>query len=116
MKNLSRRIAVAVLMAWMGAGAARAEPRIFLGNDYGAKGDGKSLNTVSIQRAIDAAAAAGGTVALKPGIYLTGSLFLKSGVTLDVGEGVTLIGSESLKDYPMLPTRIAGADQCARSA
>jgi polygalacturonase len=110
MKNLSRRIAVAVLMAWMGAGAARAEPRIFLGNDYGAKGDGKSLNTVSIQRAIDAAAAAGGTVALKPGIYLTGSLFLKSGVTLDVGEGVTLIGSESLKDYPMLPTRIAGIE------
>jgi polygalacturonase len=110
MKNLSRRIAVAVLMAWMGAGAARAEPRIFLGNDYGAKGDGKSLNTVSIQRAIDAAAAAGGTVALKPGTYLTGSLFLKSGVTLDVAEGVTLIGSESLTDYPMLPTRIAGIE------
>jgi len=49
-------------------------------------------------------------VTLKPGTYLTGSLFLKSGVTLDVAEGVTLIGSEQLKDYPMLPTRIAGIE------
>ncbi len=47
---------------------------------------------------------------LKPGTYLTGSLFLKAGVTLDVAEGVTLVGSEQLKDYPMLPTRIAGIE------
>ena len=47
---------------------------------------------------------------LKPGTYLTGSLFLKSGVTLDVAEGVTLVGSEQLKDYPMLATRIAGIE------
>ncbi len=59
------------------------------------------------QNAIDAAAAAGGTATLKPGTYLTGSLFLKGGMTLDVAEGVTLMGSEQLKDYPMLPTRIA---------
>jgi hypothetical protein len=81
-----------------------------LANDFGAIGDGKQLETVAMQKAIDLAAKVGGTVTLKPGTYLTGSLFLKSGVTLDLPEGVTLIGSEKLEDYPMLPTRIAGIE------
>lgn len=87
-----------------------AAPAVFVANDYGAKGDGTTLNTAPIQKAIDAAAKVKGTVTLRPGIYLTGSLFLKSGETLDVAEGVTLVGSESLKDYPALPTRIAGIE------
>jgi polygalacturonase len=89
---------------------AFAGPRIFVANDYGAKGDRATLNTTPIQKAIDTAADAGGVVTLNPGIYLTGSLFLKSGVTLDLAEGVTLIGSEKLVDYPMLATRIAGIE------
>lgn len=89
---------------------AEAAPKVFVANDFGARGDGTTLNTVAIQKAIDAAAAAGGTVTLKPGIYLTGSLFLESGVTLNIQEDVTLVGSEQLKDYPMLPTRIAGIE------
>jgi polygalacturonase len=90
--------------------AAQAASKTFLANDYGAKGDGSTLDTVSIQKTIDAAAKSGGTVTFKPGNYLTGSLFLKSGTTMDVGEGVTLIGSQKLGDYPMLPTRIAGIE------
>jgi polygalacturonase len=90
--------------------AAHAASKTFLANDYGAKGDGSTLDTVSIQKTIDAAAKSGGTVTFKPGNYLTGSLFLKSGTTMDVGEGVTLIGSQKLGDYPMLPTRIAGIE------
>jgi polygalacturonase len=83
---------------------------IFLADDYGAKGDGTTLNTAAIQKAIDVASKTKGTVAFKHGTYLTGSLFLKSGITLYVREGVTLIGSERLEDYPMLPTRIAGIE------
>jgi polygalacturonase len=98
------------LLALFCAGAAQAAPKIFLANDYGAKADGLTLNTTSLQKAIDAAAVVGGTVSVKPGIYLTGSLFLKSGVTLDLPEGATLIGSQKLEDYPMLPTRIAGIE------
>ena len=98
------------------APASFAAPTTFVANDYGAKGDGKTLNTAAIQKAIDAAAAVKGTVTLQPGTYLTGSLFLKSGVTLEVAEGATLVGSEQLKDYPMLPTRIAGIEMTWPSA
>jgi polygalacturonase len=90
--------------------ATNAQTKIFSANDYGAKGDRTTLNTAAIQKAIDAAATSNGTVSLRPGTYLTGSLFLKSGVTLDIPEGVTLIGSEKLEDYPELPTRIAGIE------
>jgi len=109
MSTLTRWVAGTVL-GLLTAGSACAAPKTFQINDYGAKGDGAALDTASIQKAIDAAAAVGGTVTMKPGTYLTGSIFLKSGVTLDVPEGATLIGSEKLEDYPMLPTRIAGIE------
>jgi len=77
---------------------------------YGAKGDGVSLDTAAIQRSIDAAATHGGTVSFRAGTYLTGSIFLKSGVTLQVDKGVTLLGSQRLVDYPIMPTRVAGIE------
>lgn len=104
-----RRFAVFSLLTLF-APLAFAAPKSFFVNDYGATGDGKTLETVSIQKAIDAAALKGGTVSFKPGTYLTGSLFVKSGVTLEVPEGATLIGSQKLADYPMLPTRVAGIE------
>ncbi|MCU1253096.1 MAG: endopolygalacturonase [Edaphobacter sp.] len=103
------KLALALLLALIPA-SLHAQTKIFFANDYGAKPDSTTVNTAAIQRAIDAAAATNGTITLKPGTYLTGSLFLKSNVTLDLPEGVTLIGSQKLKDYPMLPTRIAGIE------
>ena len=70
------------------SGASGLGQKVFLANDYGAKGDGITLETRSLQKAIDATAAVGGTLTLKPGNYLTGSLFLKSGMTLDLPDGV----------------------------
>jgi polygalacturonase len=107
--NIDKRSTTGLLFLVLAA-AVHAAPKTFLANDYGAVGDGKAMNTAAIQKTIDAAAGDGGTVTFKPGTYLIGSLFLKSGITLEVPEGVTLIGSESLNDYPMLPTRISGIE------
>lgn len=83
----------------------------FLVNTYGALGDSITLNTNSIQQAIDACAEeGGGTVIFKPGKYLTGAIFLKSGVCLKLDEGVELLGSQNLKDYPIIDTRVAGIE------
>ena len=64
---------------------AHAAPKTFFANDYGAKGDGTTLDTDAIQNAIEAAAAQKATVSFKPGTYLTGSLFLKSNTTFYIG-------------------------------
>jgi polygalacturonase len=77
---------------------------------YGAKADGVTLATAAIQSAIDAAAAHGGTVTFPAGTYRTGAVFVKTGVTLRVDKGVTLLGSQHIEDYPLRPTRVAGIE------
>lgn len=78
----------------------------------GAVGDGKSLVTTAIQAAIDeASAAGGGTVRFsKPGVYLSGAVFVKSNVELRIDEGVTLLGVQDLDAYPESLTRVAGIE------
>jgi polygalacturonase len=68
---------------------------------YGAVGDGKTLCTTAIQKAVDTCAAAGGgTVRFPAGRYLSGAIFLKSNVTLHIGEGATLLASTNFDDFP----------------
>lgn len=90
--------------------AAQAHAALYPVANYGARGDGTTVDTASIQNAIDAAAHTGGTVIFKPGTYLTGALFLKSSIHFQVDEGVTLIGIQKLEAYPILPTRVAGIE------
>jgi polygalacturonase len=63
---------------------------------FGAVGDGKTLDTAAINRAIETAAAAGGgTVTFSAGDYLCYSIHLKSNVALYIGPGATIVAAES---------------------
>jgi len=78
--------------------AAALNSAIFTVREYGAIGDGKTLDTPAINRAIDAAAAAGGGVILFPaGVYLCFSIHLKSNVHLYLEQGTTILAAESPK-------------------
>jgi hypothetical protein len=78
--------------------------RLFNVRDHGATADGKTLDTAAINRAIDAATAQGGGVAyVPPGVYLVGTVILKSNVTLYLEAGATLLGSKNLADYFLAP-------------
>ena len=71
----------------------------------GAVGDGRTLNTKSLQSAIDAPHEKGGGQLYFPaGRYLTGSLQLKSNVTLYLEKEAVLLGSTSPYDYPGFST------------
>lgn len=77
---------------------------------FGAAADGKTLDTKAIQKAIDQAAAVGGLVRIPAGIYLTGSLFLKSNVTFHMEEGAVILGASEECQYPVIPSRVAGIE------
>ena len=67
---------------------------------FGIKSNGTTLNTTSIQRAIDFISAnGGGKLNFYVGRYLTGTIFLKSNVTINLEEGAVLLGSTNINDY-----------------
>ncbi|MFV8325336.1 glycoside hydrolase family 28 protein [Flavobacterium sp. ZS1P14] len=80
-------------------------------NEFGAIPDGKTLNTGAIQSAIDACSKdGGGIVTFQKGIYLTGSLFVKEGIHFKIDKNVEIRGSQDIKDYKQIDTRIAGIE------
>lgn len=76
--------------------SSSASAGIFDVRKYGAVGDGKTLDTTAINRAIDAAASAGGGLVLFPaGSYLCFSIHLKSSVGLHLLPGSAIIAADS---------------------
>ncbi len=83
------------VLAWFGIHSAAAANTPFNIREYGAVGDGKVLDSPTINKAIEAAAAAGGgTVVIPEGRYLSGSIRMKSNINLCIGRGAVLVADK----------------------
>ncbi|MFC0513758.1 glycoside hydrolase family 28 protein [Mucilaginibacter angelicae] len=76
---------------------------------YGAKGNGTTLNTTAIQKAIDACyKSGGGKVVVPSGVFLTGTIALNDNITLQLKKGAVLLGSTDVNDYKNLDPFVDG--------
>jgi polygalacturonase len=77
--------------------------RTFNVKDYGAIGDGHSMNTAAFQRTIDECSSAGGGKVIVPaGLWLTGPIQMKSNVNLHLDRGALVEFSSNHQDYPIV--------------
>jgi polygalacturonase len=83
---------VSFVSAWLGGLLMRA---LFDVRAFGAKGDGKTIDTGAIQQALDASGkAGGGIVRLKPGTYLSQPIYLRDKTTLQLDAGAKLLATD----------------------
>src|SRR4030095_16473570 len=79
---------------------------------YGAVADGNTLNTKSVNGAIDALNKKGGGVVLVPaGLWLTGPVVLKNNINLHLASGSTLLFTADKNEYPLVETNWEGLPQ-----
>ena len=84
--------------------------------DFGAVGNGETEDTAAIQRAI-LLLPRGGRLYFPAGKYLTGPIFLKSHMTLELAEDAVLLGSTDKSRYPVVPAMVddLNGGECVRT-
>lgn len=99
------------------SGEARRASRQMSITDFGAVGDGATVNTKAIQDAIDRCSAQGGGVLVIPkGTFLSGALFFKPRVNLRVERDAVLKSTTAMADFPPIYTRWEGMERYWTSA
>lgn len=74
--------------------------------EFGVIGDGLTNNTQSIAKIIELASNnGGGTIYFPAGEYVTGTIELKSNMTLYLDSGCVILGSDKPADYPMITNK-----------
>ena len=110
-------MALSIAGASVAADAAMKRSQRYVVTDYGAVADGSTVNTKSIQAAIDKCASSGGGIVVIPkGVFLSGAIFLKQGVNLLVEKDGVLKGTTNPDDYPQIQTRWEGTEEMWTSA
>ena len=91
--------------------------RKYLVTDYGAVGDGVTVNTKCLQATIDSIYYhGGGTMVVPRGNFVTGALFFRQGVNLYLEKDSRLTSTIAETDFPLIPTRFEGIEQVWKSA
>ena len=109
-------LTVIILSVGLGVGARAATPAVrksppktIVASEAGIVGDGRTLNTVAIQQAVDRlSSAGGGTLVFSEGVFKSGCIVLKDGVTLQLERNAVLSGSTNPADYKSLVPSEAG--------
>jgi polygalacturonase len=119
--DVIRLLVTALAIACLPAAAQQKLPKVILPvfkkdtfniTKFGAVADGVTLNTTSINNAIDACAKKGGGVVLVPtGMWLTGPLVLKSNVNLHLQKNAILQFTEDFTQYPLVEGNWEGLPQ-----
>ncbi len=116
MKGVAAAAAVSLPTPAVARGALPQEPShpplFFDVRDFGAVGDGRTLCTTAIQKAVNACAAAGGGKIVFPaGRYLTGPIFLQANQHVEVMAGATVAFTTDFTSVPAIPGRWEGIDR-----
>jgi Pectate lyase superfamily protein len=113
MKKATRAVSLLGLALFLASiqSASAQSPRLFDVTQYGATGRGTTSDMKAITAAIEASATAGGgTVYFPAGTYVTGTIHLKSNVTLWLASGATLLGTKDLSAYESVAPGGSGQD------
>lgn len=95
----ARKVILSIIIL---SAALSSAARDYNASMFGVKSNGTTLNTTSIQKAIDYISEnGGGRLVFYVGRYLTGTIYLKSNVTIQLEEGAILVGSVNPFDYEM---------------
>ncbi len=107
MKSLSKKYLTIHFLIFIFCAANFAQSKVFDITAYGGIGDGKTVNTRALQTAIDECSKnGGGTVFIPPGIFVIGTVYLKSNTHLYLQNGAIVRGSSNLNDYePYTPEK-----------
>jgi polygalacturonase len=108
----SRAACVVVLIFASWACAQSTQPTVYDVRKFGATGDGKTLDSPAINRAIEAAAErGGGTVYLPAGDYLSTSIRLKNDIALYLDQGATIVAASPKDGHKYDPPEPNESDQ-----
>jgi len=109
MKSLNVVLLSLIMLAGC-VGAPANSSKIFNVRDFGAKGDGTTLDTAALQKTIDTAeAAGGGTVLIPAGKFLIMPIVLASNINLKITKEGTLLISDDMANYPVVRGRYQDA-------
>src|ERR1700685_3924018 len=114
MKNLQTVVLALITFYLAFAGSVSAQSPVppviptntFPVTQYGAVGDGQTMNTIAIQKTIDTASKVGGGIVLIPeGKFFTGPFTLASRINLHLVKGAMILISDDMAKYPVVNER-----------